>query len=235
MTPPLTDRVAVVTGGTGALGQAVVLRLLADGARVAIPYVVEAERDRLAARLPATAADRVFTAFVDVSDLSAMTDFGQVVRDRFGRLDILVSAVGGFAGGTLLETDRSTWDRMLELNLTSAFVAARAVAPHMVAADRGRIVFVASRAVIPPGPGVSAYTVSKSGVVTLTQALALELRERGVTVNAVLPSTMDTPGNRAAMPEVDPRSWVPPDAVAEAIAFLVRDTSAHVTGTLLAI
>jgi NAD(P)-dependent dehydrogenase (short-subunit alcohol dehydrogenase family) len=105
----------------------------------------------------------------------------------------------------------------------------------MAAGGWGRIVFVASRAVVPPAPGFLAYTVAKSGVIALTQALSLELRERGVTVNAVLPSTMDTPANRAAMPDVDPRSWVPPEAVADAIAFLIRDAAGHVTGTLLAI
>jgi len=152
-----------------------------------------------------------------------------------GRVDILVGAVGGFAGGSLLETDAAAWRRMLDLNLTSAFTATKTVAPHMVRARYGRVVLVASRAVVPPVGGFIAYTVSKAGVITFVQALAHEMRGHGVTVNAVLPSTMDTPANRAAMPDSDRRGWVPVEAVADAIALLAREESAHITGTLLAV
>jgi NAD(P)-dependent dehydrogenase (short-subunit alcohol dehydrogenase family) len=124
---------------------------------------------------------------------------------------------------------------MLTLNLTSAYVAARAVLPHMLTAGSGRIVAVASRAVVPPAAGVIAYTVAKSAVIALVRALAAETRGRGVTVNAVAPSTMDTPANRAAMPGVDPKTWVPVESVAGAIAYLASESAAHVTGTLLAI
>jgi NAD(P)-dependent dehydrogenase (short-subunit alcohol dehydrogenase family) len=232
---PLAARLAIVTGGAGALGQAVTRRLLADGATTWVPYVVEEEHARLRARVAGKTRDRLFTAAVDVVETDAMAGFVETVCARHGRIDILVAAVGGFAAGALLDTDRPTWDRMLALNLTSAFSAARAVAPHMVAGGHGRIVTVASRAVVPPAAGFIAYTVAKAGVIALTQALAQEMRGHGVTVNAVLPSTMDTPANRAAMPDVDPASWVSVEAVADAIAFLVRDESAHVTGALLTI
>jgi NAD(P)-dependent dehydrogenase (short-subunit alcohol dehydrogenase family) len=227
--------VTVVTGGTGALGQAVTLRLLADGAVVAVPYAVEAERERLAARLPAGDRDRLVTEPVDVTDLGAMTAFtGRLLAAR-GRIDGLVAGVGGFAGGALAETDLATWRRMLDLNLTSVFAAARAVVAPMLAARYGRIVVVASRAVVPPQGGFIAYTVAKAGAIALVQALAQEARAAGVTVNAVLPSTMDTPANRAAMPDSDRAGWVPVEAVADAIALLLRPASAHVTGTLLAV
>jgi NAD(P)-dependent dehydrogenase (short-subunit alcohol dehydrogenase family) len=157
------------------------------------------------------------------------------VRARHQRVDVLVSAVGGFAMGDLTQTDRALWDQMLALNLTTQYVAAHAVLPHMLQAGSGRIVAVASRAVVPPSGGFIAYTVAKAGVITFVQALAAETKGRGVTVNAVLPSTMDTPANRAAMPDVDPKTWVPVTAVADAIAFLAAETSAHVSGTLLAI
>src|SRR3989449_3132161 len=159
---PLQNRVAVVTGGTGALGQAVTLRFLADGAIVAVPYAVETERAELRARVAPAQRDRLVTEPVDVTDLAAMTVFVERTIVARGRVDVLVGAVGGFAGGSLLETDAATWRRMLEVNLTSAFAATKAVAPHMVRARYGRVVLVASRAVVPPAGGLLAYTVSKA-------------------------------------------------------------------------
>jgi len=232
---PLAGRVAVITGGTGALGQAVTLRFLTDGAVVAVPYAVPAERDRLYQRVAAADRDRVVMEPVDVADLAAMTAFAASIAASRGKIDALVAGVGGFAGGSLLETDAETWKRMLDLNLTTAFSAAKAVVPRMVGARYGRIVIVASRAVVPPAGGFIAYTVAKVGAIAFSQALAQEMREHGVTVNAVLPSTMDTPANRAAMPNSDRKGWAPVEAVADAIAVLAREASAHITGTLLAV
>jgi len=219
---PLAGRVAVVTGGTGALGQAVVLRLLADGAIVAVPYAVEAERERLTQRV--AAADR-----------QRLTLQAQGVVAARGKIDVLVAGVGGFAGGSLVETDADTWKRMLDLNLTSVFSATKAVVPSMVRGRYGRVVVVASRAVVPPAGGFIAYTVAKAGAIAFTQALSQESYPHGITVNAVLPSTMDTPANRAAMPDNDRKGWVPVEAVADAIAVLAREASGHITGTLLAV
>lgn len=232
----LAERVAIVTGGTGALGQAVTLRLLAEGATVCAPYIVEKERERLLAAVPPADAGRLAIERADVTEVGAMTALVDSVLQRHrGRVDVLVALVGGFAGGTLLETDRTTWDRMLQLNLTSVFLAAQAVVPHMVTAGHGRVVTVGSRAVVPPAAGFIAYTVAKAGVIAFTQALAQELRGTGVTANCVLPSTMDTPANRAAMPDADRRGWVPVESVADAIAFLARDAAGHVTGALLSV
>jgi NAD(P)-dependent dehydrogenase (short-subunit alcohol dehydrogenase family) len=224
--------VAIVTGGTGALGQAVVLRLLGSGMTVCVPYVVDHEEEALRGR---ARADRLLTRRADVTDPAAMGAFVEAVLHAHGRIDALVAGVGGFAGGGLLDTDRDTWDRMLALNLTSTFTAARSVVPHMVSAGRGRVVAIASRAVLPPAPGFIAYTVAKAGVIAFVEALAGEVRTRGVTVNAVLPSTMDTPANRAAMPDADRSGWVPVESVAGAIAFLVSDDAAHVTGALVTV
>jgi NAD(P)-dependent dehydrogenase (short-subunit alcohol dehydrogenase family) len=232
---PLQHRVAIVTGGTGALGQAVTLRFLSDGAVVAVPYAVEKESLQLRERATPADRERLVTEPVDVTDLSAMTAFVERTVAAHGRVDILVGAVGGFAVGALLETDAATWRRMLDLNLTSAFAATKAVLTHMVRARYGRVVLVASRAVVPPVGGFIAYTVAKAGVIAFVQALAHEMRSHGVTVNAVLPSTMDTPANRAAMPDSDRRGWVPVEAVADAIAMLAREAAAHITGTLLAV
>jgi NAD(P)-dependent dehydrogenase (short-subunit alcohol dehydrogenase family) len=226
--------VAIVTGGTGALGQAVVLRLLGDGMTVCVPFVVDHEDEALRGRVQA-GADRLLTRRADVADAGAMNTFVETVRREHGRIDALVAGVGGFAGGGLLDTDRDTWDRMLAINLTSTFTAARAVVPHMASAGRGRVVAVASRAVLPPAPGFIAYTVAKAGVIAFVQALAGEMRGRGVTVNAVLPSTMDTAANRAAMPDADRSGWVPVESVASTIAFLLSDGAAHVTGALVTV
>lgn len=233
--PPLAGRVALVTGGTGALGQAVVLRLLADGATVAVPYAVEEENLRLTQRVDTADRKRLVSKMADVIDLEAMTGFADGVLAAQGKIDILVAGVGGFAGGSLLATDPASWKRMLDLNLTSAFSAAKAVVPAMVRAGYGRIVVVASRAVVPPAGGFIAYTVAKTGAIAFSQALSQETLDHGITVNAVLPSTMDTPANRAAMPDSDRKGWVPVEAVADAIAVLAREASAHITGTLLAI
>lgn len=231
----LAGRVALVTGGTGALGQAVALRLLDEGAVVAVPWITDHEHAALRARVAPAARDRLIAARVDVTDPEATEQFVRTLLERYRRIDVLAALVGGFAPGRLLETDRATWERMLSLNLTSTFTTTRTVVPHMVAAGRGRVITVGSRAVVPPRPGFIAYTVAKAGVIAFSLALAEELRGSGVTVNCLLPSTLDTPANRAAMPDADRRGWVPVESVADLIAVLARDESAHLTGALLTI
>ena len=230
----MTGRVAVVTGGSGALGQSVVLRFLRDGAAVSVPWIVPEEWETLKSRAGDGAA-RLHGARVDGTDESAFSAFVADVLARRQRIDVLVNTVGGFAGGDLASTPLAEWRRMLDLNLTSAVIGCRAVLPAMRAARRGRIVNIASRAVVPPLGGFIAYTVSKSAVIALTQALAQEERPHGITVNAVLPSTMDTPANRSAMPDADRSGWVTTEAVADVIAFLVSDTTGAVSGATVAV
>jgi NAD(P)-dependent dehydrogenase (short-subunit alcohol dehydrogenase family) len=231
----MDGHVVLVTGGTGALGAAVALGALRAGAAVVVTYRDERERRALADRAPQDARDRLDGIQADVTDGESVRRLVADLTARHGRLDALVNAVGGFAGGDLLATDERAWDTMLLLNLRSAYLCCRAALPAMLAAGRGRIVNVASRSVVPPTGGFLAYTVAKAGVIALTQALAQEVRGRGVTVNAVLPSTMDTEANRRAMPTADRRAWVTPDSVARAILFLASDAAADVTGTLLAV
>ncbi len=229
-----TRRVAILTGGTGALGQSVTTRLLTGGSSVHIPYVVPAELDALQARLTPELRPRLHaTRISDVGDEPAFGAYVRGVLDREGRVDILVNIVGGFAGGDLASTSLDDWNRMIRLNLTSTMVACRAVLPAMTKAGFGRIVNIGSRAVVPPMGGFIAYTVSKAGVITLTQALAHEAKPHGITVNVVLPSTMDTPANRQAMPDADRSSWVTTDAVAEVIVYLASDQAAAVSGALI--
>lgn len=226
----MTGRVAIVTGGTGALGQAITANLLESGAIVAIPYAVAEERAALEGQLAPDRRARLLAIAADVTDEAAVGKFVQAVRDRHGRVDAIVNAVGGFAGGDLVSTSLLEWERMMSLNLTSAVIACRAVLPGMIAAASGRIVNIASRSVIPPQGGFIAYTVSKTAVITLTQALAQEVKRHGITVNAVLPSTMDTPANRRAMPDADRSGWVGTADVARVVAFLLSEQATAVTG-----
>ena len=228
-------RVVLVTGGSGALGQAITRRFLDADDTVCVPWIVDSERERLQKSVAGAMRERLLLERCDVGDDAAMERLVAGLMEKHRRVDVLVSAVGGFAMGDLVQTDRALWDKMIALNLTTQYVAAHAVLPRMLAAGSGRIVAVASRAVVPPSGGFIGYTVAKAAVIAFVQALAAETRERGVTVNAVLPSTMDTPANRAAMPDVDPKTWVPVDAVADAIVYLAAETSGHITGTLLAI
>ena len=230
----MTGRVAIVTGGSGALGRSVVLRLLQGGAAVAVPWIVPEEWDALRSSAGGGGA-RLHGARVDVTDEGALAAFVTDLLARHKALDVLVNTVGGFAGGDLASTSLAEWRRMFDLNLTSAVIGCRAVLPAMRDAGRGRIVNVASRAVVPPAGGFIAYTVAKSAVIALTQALAQEERPHGIAVNAVLPSTMDTPANRRAMPDADRSGWVSTEAVADVIAYLASDAAAAVSGACVAV
>lgn len=231
----MSDRVVLITGGTGALGAAVALAVLEAGATAIVTYRDARDRDTMTERAPTTARERLHALRADVTDGESVRRLVEDAMARHRRVDALVNAVGGFAGGDLLATDERAWDAMLTLNLRSAYLCCRAALPGMLATRRGRIVNVASRSVVPPAGGFIAYTVAKAGLIALTQALAHEVRGRGVTVNAVLPSTMDTEANRRAMPSADRSGWVAPESVARAIMFLVSDGAADVTGTLLAV
>ena len=230
----MTGKVAIVTGGTGALGQSIVLRFLRDGCAVAVPWFVPEEW----AALQAAAGDaraRLSGQKVDMADEAAVTAFVDNLLGRSKPVDVMVNAVGGFAGGDLASTSLAEWRRLIDLNLTSTVVGCRAVLPAMRTARHGRIVNVASRAVMPPMGGFIAYTVSKGAVIVLTQALAQEERSHGITVNAVLPSTMDTPGNRMAMPDADRSTWVSTEAVADVIAYLASEAASAVSGACVAV
>jgi NAD(P)-dependent dehydrogenase (short-subunit alcohol dehydrogenase family) len=227
--------VVIVTGGTGALGQAISRRFLSAGAAVGVPFVVPEEAEALREGLAAPDRERLHLVDADVGDPDRFGSFARETLGRFGRIDILVNAVGGFEGGDLVSTTPEIWQRMLTLNLTTCYIACRGVLPAMMQARGGRIVNIASRAVVPPRGGFMAYTVAKSGVLALTQALAEEARPHGITVNAVLPSTMDTPANRRAMPDADRSEWVSVESVAAVVVFLAGPEARVVTGGRVAV
>jgi NAD(P)-dependent dehydrogenase (short-subunit alcohol dehydrogenase family) len=229
----LLDKVAIVTGGAGSLGRAVILAFLEDDALVAATDRDKSRLDVLTYDLSPGARDRFFGVSVDVTVEQSVRDLVAEVIGQAGRLDVLVNVVGAYAPGDLLSTDAALWDQMMAVNLRSAYLCCRAAIPAMIEGGGGRIVNVAARTVLPPTGGAIAYTVAKSGVIALTQALAHEVRRHNITVNAVLPSTMDTWANRKAMPDADTSTWVTPEAVAKAVLFLAGESGARVTGTLV--
>jgi NAD(P)-dependent dehydrogenase (short-subunit alcohol dehydrogenase family) len=157
----------------------------------------------------------------------------QVVA-RFGKLDILVHTVGGFAGGqSIVETDDVTFQRMLDLNLNSVFHILRAAVPALRQTGNGRVIAIGSRAAVDPGPSVGAYSASKAAMVSLIRTAALENKDAGLTANVILPGTMDTPANRQAMPGADFAKWVRPATVASLIVWLARDAGRDVNGAVI--
>ncbi len=228
-----SETVVLVAGGTGALGRAVSLAFLSEGASVVATSRRSAELDAL--RTDAGAAgNRLSGEAVDVTDEAAVAKLVAAIRARHGRLDVLVNCVGGYAGGSKLwEADAKTLDDMLALNLRSGWALARATVPMMLDAGRGAIVNVASRAALVHGAGEAAYAASKAAALALFDSLAADLKGTGVRVNSVLPSLIDTEANRKAMPKSDFSKWPKPDEIARVILFLCGDDAKLVHGAAI--
>ena len=227
MSQPLQGKRIVVTGGFGVLGSTLGKYLLARGAHVALLDRSEA---------PATLLDTQGLLCLDGVDLTSAASAGvafERVAAQWGGIDGLVNVAGGFAWETVEEGQLETWDRLYQINLRTAVVSAQSALAHLLAGKAGRIVNIGALASVKASAGMGAYAASKAGVARFTEALAEELKDRGVTVNAVLPSIIDTPANRADMPDADSSRWVTPDALAAVVAFLLSDDAAAVTGALL--
>src|SRR5215212_4682396 len=220
----MDGKVMVVTGALGALGSVVVDLALARGARVA-------SVDHAPTQVPAT-ANQLELGGVDLTDAAAAKKAIDAATSHFGKLDALINIAGGFAFETVAEGDPKTWQRMYALNVLTALNASRAALTHLAVSGAGRIVNIGAMGALQAGSGMGAYAASKAGVHRLTEALAAEWKGR-ITVNAVLPSIIDTPANRASMPRADFAKWVRPQELAEVILFLVSDAASAVTGALL--
>jgi NAD(P)-dependent dehydrogenase (short-subunit alcohol dehydrogenase family) len=216
------ERHAVITGGTGALGSAVVARLLEDGVRCHVSYVDDRE---LAGFAHGGAVDM---QRVDVADEAAVQAFYAALP----QLDASIHLVGGFMAKPVADTTLADFDRMLRLNAVTAFLCCRAAIARMRGRG-GRIVNVAARPALVPTAGLVAYATAKSAVAALTTALSAEVAAEGIFVNAVVPSLMDTPQNRRAMPDADPSRWPKVEDVAETIAFLAGPQNALTSGALV--
>ena len=219
----LKGKVVLIAGGSGALGQTVMPVFARAGARV-----ITADRNPPSAQVANRSAMKADVA--DEADVQRLVE--DVIRET-GRIDALVNLVGGFAMGRVEETDAALWQRMLTMNVTAAFLLSKAVLPHMVERGAGRIVHVAAWAAVEPFPGAAAYIVSKSSLLALIKVLALELSGSGVTVNGVLPNTIDTPANRASMPQTDPSTWTKPESIAETLLFLVSEAAGQISGAAI--
>lgn len=220
----MDGKVIVVTGALGALGRVVVDTALAQGARIA-------GIDHAPTQVPAT-ADRYELGGVDLTDPAQAGKAIKAAASHFGRLDALINIAGGFTFETVADGDPKSWQRMYALNVMTALNASRAAIPHLVAAGSGRIINIGAMGALQAGNGMGAYAASKAGVHRLTEALAAELKGK-VTVNAVLPSIIDTATNRADMPKADFTKWVKPQELADVILFLASDAASAVTGALL--
>lgn len=220
----MSDRVVIVTGAFGALGRSVVRRLSEAGNRVVAV-------DHAASPPDGLLADRSIGG-VDLTDPAQALQVLEAVRDAFGRVNALVNIAGGFVWETIEGAGNESWERLYALNLLTALNASRAALPYLVESGSGRIVNIGAKGALSAATGMGAYAASKAGVHRLTEALAEEYKGR-VTVNAVLPSIIDTPANRKDMPDADPSAWVTPDEVAAVIAFLISDEASGVTGALI--
>ncbi len=229
----LTGKVALITGGTGALGRAVTAAFVEAGAAVAVTYVVEPEVPECKACLGSRADAPMFLK----ADVTVEADVLRLVRavvERLGRIDILLNLVGGYVGDLpVARLPEATWDHMLHLNLKSAFLCCKHVVPVMQQGGGGRIVTVSSRAAIKVFPGISAYAAAKAGLLAFTETLASEVLKDGITVNAILPSVIDTPANRKAMPGADYSAWVKPEEIARVLLFLCSEASREISGAAI--
>ena len=220
----MNGKVVVVTGALGALGKVVVARALEHGAHVA-------GVDHAPAKVPAT-AERIDFGGIDLADAAQAGKAIEAAAAHFGRLDALVNIAGGFVFENVADGDGHNWQRMYALNVLTALNASRAALPHLAKSGAGRIVNIGAMGALQAGAGMGPYAASKAGVHRLTEALAAEWKGK-ITVNAVLPSTIDTPANRASMPKADFAKWVTPQELAAVILFLVSDAASAVTGALI--
>ena len=228
----LDGRVVIVTGAGGNLGAATLARLSRRGAHL----VAADRRDEVLQRSLAATDDPGRHLAVAGIDLTEETDCATLVgraMDRFGRLDGLVTTVGGFAAAPLAQTDAGLLLQMMRINAVTTLNIMRAVLPPMRAAGAGSVVVVGAASARKASAGIAAYAAAKSAALRMVESFADELRPEGVRVNAVLPGTIDTPQNRAAMPDAEHATWVSPDQIADVIGFLLSDAAAGVSGALI--
>jgi len=220
----MNGKVIVITGALGALGAVVAETAAARGARVA-------GIDHAPSQKEAT-TDMIELGGVDLSDAAAAKKAIDAVAAHLGKIDALINIAGGFTFETIGDGDIKSWQRMYALNVLTALNTSRAAIPHLQASSAGRIVNIGAMGALQAGSGMGPYAASKAGVHRLTEALAAEQKGK-ITVNAVLPSTIDTSANRASMPKADFSKWVRPQELADVILFLVGDAASAITGALI--
>ena len=231
----MAGKVVLVAGGTGGLGRAVSLAFVDAGARVIVTFQRPGDLDDLkkvaSAKLVAAEGASLDGFNVDVTDEAAVSKLVDGIVERHGRLDCLVNAVGGYAGGVKMwEIESKVFEHQLALNLRAGFVLARAAARVMVKQGSGSVVNVASKAAVDHAAGAAAYAASKAAAVAMIDSLAADLKGTGVRANSILPSIIDTPANRKAMPKADFAKWPKPEEIARVILFLCSDDAKLIQG-----
>jgi NAD(P)-dependent dehydrogenase (short-subunit alcohol dehydrogenase family) len=230
MASGFAGKVVLVAGGTGGLGKAVSLAFLREQAKVVVTY----RSDQEFAALKAAAGENVSSLAgyaVDVTDEGATIELIRNILSQQGRVDALVNTVGGYAGGiSLWDLETKVFDQMLALNLRSGYMLARAVLPTMLSQKHGSIVNIAAKAAVDHGAGASAYAASKAAAVALMDCLAADVKGKGVRVNSILPSIIDTAINRKAMPGAPFDQWPKPEDIARVILFLCSDDAKVIHG-----
>jgi NAD(P)-dependent dehydrogenase (short-subunit alcohol dehydrogenase family) len=217
-----SPRTALITGGTGGLGAAVTHELLGDGWRVVVPWVAERELERVERH------ERLELIRADCTDPEQVA---RVTEAAGAGLRAAVNLVGGYAGGGRVhETPVDEFEAQLRLNLRATYLVCAAAIPYLLRAGGGALVCVSSRAALRPFPGAAGYITAKAAVLAFVDALDAEYRQDGIRANAILPSVIDTPGNRAAMPDADPATWVRPEEIAHTIRYLCSDESTATSG-----
>jgi NAD(P)-dependent dehydrogenase (short-subunit alcohol dehydrogenase family) len=223
----------VLTGGTGGLGQEVARRLGRRGFRLALTYLIPDEANKIEGNLGLREEDLVMQR-CDCTDPEATADLMASVAERLGPINVLGCFVGGWAGGRdVIDTDDVRFERMIDLNLRTAFNSARAALPYMREAEWGRIVMIGSRAAIEPPAGQAMYNVSKAGVIALARSIAQEVGDDEITSNVVVPSVIDTPAFREAVPYAEYVDWPTPDEIAAVIDFIASPESAVINGAMI--
>jgi NAD(P)-dependent dehydrogenase (short-subunit alcohol dehydrogenase family) len=228
-----TNKIVWINGAVGNLGQAVARAFDAASATLVL---VDHKSGRLQTSYSSLMNGSRHLAMenVDSNDPAVLERTVQQVLSRFGHIDVLVNTVGGYAGGTPVhELTPDQWDAMFTLNARSAFLVSRVVIPVMLAQQSGKIIHVSSRSGLSGSAGSAPYGAAKSAVIRLTESLAAELKPKGINVNCILPGTIDTPQNRAAMPKADPSKWVLPEAIADVILFLASDAARALNGVAI--
>ncbi len=227
---PINEMVVMVTGGAGNLGGAVVKELSSNGARV---VAIERNLGADLALESRSGGQLLEIGGIDLTDLTSCQDAVRRTLDVFGRLDALVNTVGGFQTGPVEELGLNQWDQMFQMNARTAYAISAAVLKPMREAAYGRIVHIAAAPGLKAGANQAAYAASKGAVIRLTEAIAAENRDKRITANCILPGTVDTPQNRAAMPNAKRDGWVHPADIAKLIGFLVSPAGGVVTGAAI--
>jgi len=225
--------VAILTGGTGGLGIEVSRRLADRGFRLGVSYLVPDEANAFEETL-GLGEDRLLLRRCDDADRSAVDGFTAEVNEKFGGINALIALGGGWSGGRdVEETDDFRFDRMIDLNLRTAFNSARSALPYLREAEWGRVILIGSRAAIEPAPGQAAYNIAKAGVIALARTIAQEVNDAPVTANVVLPSVIDTPAFRELVPFGDYVDWPTPQEIAQVIDFLASPDSSVINGAMI--